>query len=315
MVFTYENADFPPNTAGFTLYTKASVPVNCNIRGNAPFSVTTEWAKIDIPWAKFGADPAKPAIGWQFDIRLAQPADKDMWIIFDRLGTEGPQFIASPAIEPKAGPDQTVSTAAIAGNAETLAATIDKLKNKQPFKIVAFGDSITAGAQAYRGSWDLKDNTGLLYFGHLARLLNARYGYDGVTYVQKGYGGWTSQQALTVVEKDVVPVLNAGDLVILQFGPNDLSWAGVTVDQWLTNTALLIAAVRTKTDQVIIMSTTTFEGIQEKAAEVGAKLPAFARDQKMAYMDVTKWATFRGKPLSWGFTWPTRATPPSWAIS
>ena len=86
----------------------------------------------------------------------------------------------------------------------------------------------------YRGTWAVKGEEGVpfLYFSHLARLAEEHFGYKGITPVQHGHGGWTAAQALKVVDKEVVDEAGPNDLVILQFGGNDLSWANV--QEWNT---------------------------------------------------------------------------------
>jgi lysophospholipase L1-like esterase len=300
---TYENAAFPPNTAGMTLYVKGSDKCEMIVCGKVKFNVTKEWRKIDLPWEQFFTTREKPEIGWQWDARLTAPAPKDLWVILDRVGCEGPAFIMKPAIQPTVGPDETLNTQAIVGNAEILAPTLQRLKSKQPFKIVAFGDSVTAGAQVSRGNWNIKGDAanGLLFFSHLARLLNQRYGYEGVTWVQKGHGGWTADKARGVVEQDVVAVAAPEDVVIIEFGANDLSWANRTVDQWAADLKALIAAAKTKTSQIVITSPTNIGIESKKAEEASRRLREIAVSERLAFVDVSKWSLYRGVKFGWAY--------------
>lgn len=300
---TYENAPFPAGSAGMTLYVKGSDEFEMSIRGAATFKVTKAWQKIDLPWEKLGTTRDKPDIGYQWDGRLTAPAPKDMWVIIDRVGCEGPNFIAKPDIQPTDGPDQKINTREIVGNEQILAPTLQRLKAKQPFKIIGFGDSVTAGAQAARGNWGFKDEklTQFLYFGHLARLLNQRYGYDGVTYVQKGHGGWTADKALGVVQQDVVANAAPEDLVIIEFGANDMSWAGHSVDQWSSDLKKLIDAAKTKTSQIIITSPTQIGIELGKAKQASERLRKFAAEQNVAYVDILHWSLYRGEKFSWAY--------------
>jgi len=299
---TFENSPLPAGTAGITMYAKASEDLELTIKGKTTFAVGTDWKKIDIPWEQLGTTKDKPDIGWQFEMGLAAPADRDVWYIVDRLGCEGPEFDTHPAITPVAGPDQTINTSDIVGNLEVLAPTVARLKAKQPFKIVAFGDSVTNAAQAERGNWGVKkpDIVRFLYFSHLARLLRERYGYEGITPVQHGYGGWTSQQALAVMGK-VFAEVKPEDVVILEFGANDLGWAKKDVDSWLSNMKVLVAEAKKETSQVIIMSPTTGGQVPQVADEITRKFRAFARRQNVAYFDVTRWSMYRGEKFAWAY--------------
>ena len=296
-----EHSPLPPNTAGLTMYVKASEPVELKVRG-AVFAADTQWRKIDLTWQKLGTTPEKPNIGFQFEMGLSAPAAHEVWYIVDRLGVEGPAFDDNPTIKPTAGLDETINTFDIIGNAQVLAPTVQRLKNKQPFKILAFGDSVTAGAQANRGNWGVTDADipRFLYFGHLARLLEAQYGYQGITPVQKGYGEWTSEQALKVM-KDVFAQAGPEDVIIIEFGANDLGWANKTVDIWLANMKQIVAEARKKTTQIIVMSPTTGGKVPQLADEVSRKFRAFAKEENVAWADISRWSLYRGEAFAWAY--------------
>lgn len=299
---TFENSPFPPGTAGITLFAKASMALDLTIKGRVTFRVTREWDKIDISWKTLGSNLEERQIGYLFKIGLAVPASEDCWYIIDRLGCEGPAFDPSPAIDKISGPDETINTKEIAGNAEILAPTVARLKAKRPFKIIAFGDSVTAGAQAQRDNWNIKgpDVAAHLYFSHLARLLGEKYGYKGISYVQKGHGGWTARQAKDVAEKDLATA-GPGDVIILQFGGNDLGWAGLSVDAWLADLKALIVEAKKHTSQVIIMSITTGSTVPQRAEEISRKFTTLAKSQKVAWVDITRWSNYRGYKYAWAY--------------
>src|SRR5262249_48509233 len=199
-------------------------------------------------------------------------------------------------IEPQTGPDATISSKEILYGTENLAKTREREKAKQPFKVIALGDSVTAGAQMYRGTWAVKGSDGVpfLYFAHLARLAEEQYGYKGIMPVQHGHGGWTSAQALKVVDKEVVQEAGSSDLVILQFGGNDLSWANVTPADWKANMKKLIARTKTKTDQIILMSTTPIGAVGKIQPETTKILQELVQEEKVGAADITRLAFYRG---------------------
>jgi len=299
---TLENDPYPVGSAGITMVTKASEELQLTIKGKANFTVTTEWQKIDVPWAKLGTTSEKPDIGYQFEMGLAQPADHHVWYIVDRLGCESPEFDPHPQLTPTPGPDRVINTDEMVGNADILAPTVARLKAKKPFKIVAFGDSVTAGAQASRGNWSITGEQAVqfLYFSNLARLLRERFGYEEITPVQHGYGGWTSEQAKKVMEEAFADV-RPEDVIILEFGGNDLGWAGKNVPWWLGNMKVLVEGAKARTSQIILMSPTTGGAVPELAGEISTEFRSFATEQKVAYVDITRWSLYRGTRFAWAY--------------
>jgi lysophospholipase L1-like esterase len=295
---------FPIGSAGLTMYAKASTNLTLNINNAHLFAISTDWQKIDIPWSAFGGSPANPDIGgWQFEMWINSPPAQDGWYIIDRIGSETPDFGTNPHITPTTGQDQVINTSHLVGGADILEPTRQRLNLQQHFTIYAFGDSVTAGAQADRGNWWIGSSTAAqyLYFSHLARLLKARYGYTDIDYVQLGYGGWTSGMAKSVVAADLAPALPE-DIVIIQFGGNDLAWmtSESQINTWLSNTADLIAEAKTHTNQIIIMSPTLGEtNMFDYTEQISVKMQAFAAAHQVAYLDITKWMTYRCQPYTW----------------
>jgi len=239
----------------------------------------------------------------QLVVAVQGPIQERTWLILDRIGTESPQFDPNPKIEPQTGPDATLSSKEILYGSEHLGKTRVRAKGKQPFKLIALGDSVTAGAQMYRGTWAVKGAEGVpfLYFSHLARLAEEHFGYHGITPVQHGHGGWTAARALTVVDKEVVEEAGPNDLVILQFGGNDLSWARATPAVWKADMKKLIARVKTRNDQIILVSTTPVSGIGKLQPEITRVLQELVQEEKVAAADITRLAYYRGEPFAWAW--------------
>ena len=300
-IVTYEHSPLPAGAAGITFYARASEPLDLTVGKSAAVRAATGWIKHDVPWAALGTKPDAPDIGYEFTLGLAAPAARDVWLLIDRLGTEGPTFEAAPPLSPTRGPDKIVNTRELVGNAATLVPTVQRLRRREPFRIVAFGDSVTAGAQSFRGNWDLKDAAPQhLYFSRLARGLETHFGYSGLTTIQHGYGGWTTEQAKTVAEK-VVGALRPGDLFLLEFGANDLGWADHGLARWLGNLRDLIQTARTKTDQIIVMTPTTGGKVPQLAPAISREIRRFAQSERVAYADITRWSLYRGEPFAWAY--------------
>ncbi|MBI3829062.1 MAG: SGNH/GDSL hydrolase family protein [Planctomycetes bacterium] len=298
-LITFEKGKLDMNAAGFTFYAKASKPLKFRICPNAAaepkkgVEIGTEWKKYDIPYSEIGFTNE----WWQILFQVLDPVEEHTWLILDRVGTEAPAFIKDPKIDPKTGPDEKLSSQDMLYGAEFLAKTLERLKAKKPFKLIALGDSITAGAQTMRGTWGVKveDGVPFRYFGTMARIWEEEFGYKGITPVACGHGGWTTKQLLGVVEKDVLSQCGPDDLVILQSGGNDIA-AGATVEQWKADTKELIAKVRTKTDQILILDTTiTLGGPVMKVTDALSKgLKDLSAEEKVAGADVTKLFMYRG---------------------
>jgi lysophospholipase L1-like esterase len=301
-VLAYEKESYPAGSAGITLYARASRKLTLQV-GKVPAEVGTDWKKLDFPWEKLGTSPDKPRLGFQLIVAVQGPIQERTWLLLDRIGTESPRFDPSPRIEPQTGLDATLSSKEILFGKEHLARARERARAKQPFKLIALGDSVTAGAQMYRGTWAVKGAEGVpfLYFSHLARLAEEHFGYKGITPVQHGHGGWTAARALTVVDREVVEEAGPNDLVILQFGGNDLSWARATPASWKADMKKLIARVKTRTDQILLVSTTPVSGIGKLQPEITRVLQELVQEEKVAAADITRLAYYRGEAFAWAW--------------
>jgi len=301
-IIAYEKEQYPAGSAGLTFYAKASRRLNLKVSG-ATAVVDTDWKKIDLSWEAFGSTPDKPSVGWQLVFQVVGPIEERTWLILDRIGVESPRFIANPPIRPQAGPDDTIASKDILYGGEHLARTRERARMHKPFKVISLGDSVTAGDQMNRGTWEVKDAEGVrfLYFAHLARLWEEHFGYMGITPVQHGHGGWTAERALTVIDKEVVDEAGPDDLVILQFGGNDLSWAGKTPVEWKAAMKKLIGRTKTKTDQILLLSTTPIGNVPKKSAEITRVLKELVEEEKVAAADVLHLASYRGEAFAWAW--------------
>ena len=100
---------------------------------------------------------------------------------------------------------------------------------------------------------------------------------------------------------DVFAAAGSEDVIILEFGANDLGWAGKSVEQWLANMKVLVEAAKKRTSQIIVMSPTTGGRVPGVAAEVSEKFRAFAKEQNVAWVDVTRWSLYRGEKFGWAY--------------
>jgi lysophospholipase L1-like esterase len=289
----FENEVKPPGgSAGITFYAKASRDLKLNVN-KATANVGADWKKIDLTWEALGTTREQRDLGWLLTISVAEPIQERTWLIIDRLGVEKPDFIKSPRIDPRSGPDETISSKDILYGAENLSKTLRRAKARQPFKIYAFGDSITLGAQMYRGTWKVRGKDGIpfLYHSHLARLWEEQFGYKGITVVHGGQAGSLKDWHL----KNLGPFLKdatADDVVIIAL-------SGGTPDAWKRNLKTLIETAKTKTDQIIVMSSTPGGSLVNQVADMTRVLQDLVREEKVAAADITRFALYRGQPYCW----------------
>jgi hypothetical protein len=108
-IVAYEKEMYPAGSAGLTLYAKASRPLVVTV-GNVPAEVGADWRKLDFPWEKLGTTSEKPRLGFQLVVAVKGPITERTWLILDRIGVESPRFDPKPEIEPRAGPDKSISS-------------------------------------------------------------------------------------------------------------------------------------------------------------------------------------------------------------
>lgn len=285
-----------------TFYVKASTNVTMRIfppatNGSQTFSATTSWQKIDI---------ALTSAHWMFSIELDSPAAAEMYYIIDRIGTED-TFTAPDLSGVTTGPDTDMSTSALVAGASNLTATRTRLAAQTAFKVVALGDSITAGAQITRGNaFNMGGNEDKYkYSSVMARYLENHFGYAaGALEVHNfGHGGWTAQQAIdnNLVTNEVLTEAGVNDLVILQFGGNDLA-GGASIAEWKADTVTLIDQVQAAgITQIIIMGTTSGAATFDNAAAISATLNELVTEQNVGIVDTTTFSVFRGQDFAWAY--------------
>ena len=287
----WENGKYPDGTAGLTLYAKASRAIKLNV-GKATADVGTDWKKIDLTWEALQTTKDKREFGWLLTIAVQGPIKEPTWLILDRIGTEGPDFDANPKIDVKPGPDETISSKDILYGAENLAKTLQRAKDKKPFKIYAFGDSITMGAQMYRGTWAVNEKAGIpfLWHNHIARLWEEHFGYKGITVLHDGVAGSITDAHLKKIEqfvKDATP----DDVVIIA--------ASTSPAEYKKPLLQMIATVKKKTDQIIIMSPTAGSFVVGVSDQMTKNLKELVAEQKVAAADITRFCLYRGEKFGW----------------
>lgn len=127
---------------------------------------------------------------------------------------------------------------------ELLNMTRDDLETRGAIRIVAFGDSVTHGAQA-PGVIDFDT----VYWNRLKRKLNAVRSYVPINVINSGIGGTSATSSLMRVDRDVISY--HPDLVIVCFGLNDM---GGPYEQFITSLREIFAKCKACGAEVIYLS-------------------------------------------------------------
>ena len=130
-------------------------------------------------------------------------------------------------------------------SAARLPATRQKLRAGEKVKIVAFGDSITAGGNA--------SEPGLIFWERWASALRKRYPHASIETTNGATGGDTTVQGLQRLQEKVLR--EKPDLVLIGFGMNDHNREGfgVPLDAFTGNLRTMISRVRAATSAEIVL--------------------------------------------------------------
>ena len=118
-----------------------------------------------------------------------------------------------------------------------------KLKAGGEFKLVAFGDSITAGGDATRPE--------LIFWNQWAAELGKKYPQVRITAVNGATGGDSTVQGLQRLQAKVLD--QRPDLVLIGFGMNDHNRGGVPIPQFEANLKELISRIRAANGAEVVL--------------------------------------------------------------
>jgi len=130
----------------------------------------------------------------------------------------------------------------------------------EPVRIVAFGDSNTAGFRVFNEN---------AYPAKLERALRAK-GYD-VRVLNSGISGDTSSTGLSRLDR-AVP--EGTDIAIVYFGRNDLRW-GIAPEKLRANIDAIVTKLRVRNIKVLLIGLRTFDLSQIAAANGALYYPDF----------------------------------------
>lgn len=118
-----------------------------------------------------------------------------------------------------------------------------RLASGGSLRIVAYGDSITAGGDATRADW--------IFWKRWADSLAAKYPKATVTALNGATGGDSTVQGLARLEAKVLS--QKPDLVLLGFGMNDHNKGGVAIPQFEANLREIIRRIRESTGAEVVL--------------------------------------------------------------
>ena len=162
-----------------------------------------------------------------------------------------------------------------------LGATRKKLRAGQELKIVAFGDSITAGGDASKPE--------LIFWRRWADQLQRNYPKARVTAVNGATGGDSTVQGLQRLESKVLQ--ENPDVVLVGFGMNDHNVGGVPIPQFEKNLHEMIGRIRDSTHAEVVLFSTfppnpKWKFGSHRMEEYAAATARVAREAACAYADV-----------------------------
>lgn len=169
-----------------------------------------------------------------------------------------------------------------------------KLRAGGEFRLVAFGDSITAGGDATQ--------SGLIFWNRWADALRAEHPQAHVTAINGATGGDTTVQGLARLQAKVLD--QHPDLVLIGFGMNDHNKGSVPIPQFIANLKELITRIRATTGAEVVLFSAFPPNPKWKYGshhmeDYAAATEQVAHDTGCAFADVFHpWQTFatRKKP-------------------
>lgn len=181
-----------------------------------------------------------------------------------------------------------------ASQVEFLQRTRAKLAAGESIKIVAFGDSITAGGDATRPE--------LVFWQRWADDLQRKYPRARIAAVNAATGGDSTTQGQQRLQAKVLD--EKPDLVLFGFGMNDHNRNGVPLPQFQRNLHDMIARIRRETEAEVVLFSAFppnphWKFGSQRMQDYATATARVARESACAYADVfTNWQTMaaRKKP-------------------
>ena len=248
----------------------------------------TAWHRVDLRWSDFdqAVQPTKIEV-LAFGLAAGSPRpasyliDRPQFVPgFAELGAESELAAQANAAPPRPDPE-LADPAALVARGETLVKARQLLAEKKPLTILAWGDSVTGGAQL----WTVGDEAAqarAVYHGQLRRHLVERFGYDDINIIKVSHGGYQVRQAVPNLQAEVLD--KKPDLVILAFGAGDTLYSDI--DTYRRLYPDLIERIRAAGIEVILFVPTPVEFRVAEGEPFAGFVREYAAEHDIATADV-----------------------------
>jgi len=290
-----EGKDFG-NYEGLSLWVKGdgsaghgAVVLGMQSAPTATFPLTdTKWHRVDIPWSAFDPQVNPGSISvLAFGLKKGSPRPAHYCIDrpqfapkFADLGDE--TELAEQAGAARRKPDPEVpEPASLASRGDTLVKARELLKNKQPIKILCWGDSVTGGAQL----WTVGDEDAQArarYRGQLQQHLIEHYGYEDISVMGVTHGGYQVRLAVRNLQKEVLD--NKPDVVVLAFGAGDALYSDLATFRDLYPT--LVEPIRAAGIEVVLFVPTPIQFRVAASSQMAQFVREYGEQQNLAAADI-----------------------------
>ena len=200
---------------------KGAVVLGYSSGPTATFPLTDKaWHRVDLKWSDFTPAPNTGNVG-QLAFSLSRDSKRPASYVVDRPGF-AKSFDQLARDETQAGVKEKALAlemlergpdfAGYVARGDQLKKTKAKLAARQPLTIVAWGDSITNGAQLWSvGNAEAQEKA--VYHSVFVEKLKKKYGGEDITRIKVAKGGYQTHQAWPNIQKEVLD--KKPDLVIM----------------------------------------------------------------------------------------------------
>jgi len=165
--------------------------------------------------------------------------------------------------------------------AAMLPKTQAKLRAGEKLRIVAFGDSITAGGEASVPK--------LIFWERWADALREKYPHASIETINGATGGDATPQGLQRLQEKVLA--QKPDLVLIGFGMNDNNVGGPSIEAFAANLRTMVDRIRAETGAEVVLFSAfppnpRWHYGSPNMARYAAATEAVAREKRCAFADV-----------------------------